>query len=54
MKSCASSCPQNCHSPTDVACPQVCVVNGCECEEFGEVADEFTGRCVQREQCTGK
>lgn len=32
----------------------MCVVDACECEGVGEVVDGIAGRCVQREQCTGK
>ena len=54
MKSCASSCPQGCFTPTDIGCSQVCVPDTCECEGVDEVVDSIAGKCVQQEQCTGK
>ena len=52
--SCASACPPDCWTPPDanLVCPTVCAT--CECSGANEVIDYITGKCVQREQCTGK
>ena len=35
------------------ACPEICVVNGCECP-LGMVVDEKRNACVPLDECIGK
>ena len=54
-RECAShpSCHQTCDNVNDtLACPQVCVFNGCECP-IGMVIDEDENECVAPLQCEG-
>ena len=53
-KECASlpSCHRRCNSADLIACPKVCVENGCECPE-GTVIDEVINECVAPSQCSG-
>ena len=54
-KECAShpSCHQACNSTGPVACPRICIVNGCECPT-GTVIDWDKNECVYPRQCKGK
>ena len=53
-KECAShpGCHQTCNTTGSVACPAVCIVNGCECPN-GTVIDEDKNECVAPSECTG-
>ena len=53
-KECASppSCHQTCNSTGLVACPRICVSNGCECPA-GQVIDVARNRCVTPNECEG-
>ena len=54
-RECAShpSCHRTCNTTGPVACPRVCIVNGCECPRR-QVIDEDTNQCVAPSECTGK
>lgn len=54
VTTCASACPQDCFSPANTSCVEVCVVDTCECDGVDEVVDKIVGKCVQWEQCTGE
>ena len=48
---CASACNITCANVnTTVLCPQVCVVNGCQCPS-GTVIDEQTNTCIAPSNC---
>ena len=51
---CAShpSCHRTCTSTGPMACPAICIVNGCECPS-GTVIDEAINECVPRRECEG-
>ena len=51
---CASppSCHQTCNSTEPVACPAICIVNGCQCPP-GTVIDWDKNECVLPGQCEG-
>ena len=53
-KECAShpGCHQTCNTTEPVACPAVCIVNGCECPD-GTVIDEDKNKCVTPRECEG-
>ena len=53
-KECAShpSCHRTCNITGPIACPRVCVVNGCECPA-GQVIDEDGNECVTPNECEG-
>ena len=54
-RKCAShpSCHQTCDNMNDtLACPRVCVVNGCECPN-GTIIDEDENECVDPLECEG-
>ena len=53
-KGCAShpSCHQACNSTGPTLCPQICIVNGCECPD-GQVIDWDTNECVTPNECEG-
>ena len=53
-KECAShpGCHQTCNTTGPVACPAVCIVNGCECPN-GTVIDEAINECVAPNECAG-
>ena len=53
-KECAShpDCHQTCDSDGPLACPRVCIPNGCECPA-GTVIDEAINECVTPSECEG-
>ena len=53
-KKCAShpGCHQTCNTTEPVACPAVCIVNGCECPD-GTVIDEDKNKCIAPSECEG-
>ena len=53
-KECAShpSCHQTCNNNETVLCPEICIVNGCECPD-GTVIDEDKNECVAPSECIG-
>ena len=47
------SCHHTCNNTNDpLICPQVCIINGCECPN-GTVIDEDTNECVTPRECEG-
>ena len=53
-RECASACNTTCSNYRAIVCPQLCVVNGCQCP-VGSVINEETNSCVILENCpTGK
>ena len=53
-RECAShpSCHRACNSTGPLACPAICIVNGCECPA-GTVIDWIRNECVTPRQCLG-
>ena len=53
-KECASppSCHQTCNSTGSIACPSICIVDGCECPD-GQVINENETECVTPNECEG-
>ena len=53
-RQCAShpSCHQTCDGDAPLACPLICIVNGCECPT-GTVIDEAKNECVAPSECEG-
>ena len=50
-RECASACNTTCSNYLmSIACPTVCVVNGCQCP-VGSVINEETNSCVIMENC---
>ena len=52
---CASHprCHRTCNNIGPIACPRVCIINGCECP-LGTVIDEATNKCVRPKECKGE
>ena len=52
-KECAShpSCHQTCNNNETAICPEICIVDGCECPN-GTVIDEDINECVTPSECT--
>jgi len=49
---CASACTLTCSNyNTPQACPDVCIVNGCQCP-YGTVIDEVTNSCIPPSECS--
>ena len=53
-KECAShpSCHRTCDKLGGGACPQICIINGCECPT-GTVVDEDENKCIAPSECKG-
>ena len=53
-KPCAAhpNCTHKCGSTEPIACPEICMINGCECPN-GTVVDEAKNECVAPSECTG-
>lgn len=51
---CAShpDCHRTCNDTGPIACPRVCIPNGCQCPR-GTVIDEEKNECVTPNQCLG-
>ena len=53
-KECAAhpDCHRTCNSTGNASCPQICIVNGCECP-FGTIINEEKNECVRPRDCKG-
>ena len=53
-RKCAShpDCHRTCNITGPVACPRICIANGCECPN-GTIIDEATNECVAPSECKG-
>lgn len=50
---CGGNCGRRCsdYKKEDVACPLICMLNGCDCRE-GYVFDDNINKCVRPEDCS--
>ena len=53
-RECAShpDCHRTCNNTGPVACPRICIINGCECPA-GQVINEDGNKCVTPNECEG-
>ena len=53
-RECAShpNCHPTCNNTRPLACPRICIPNGCECPS-GTVIDETSNECVAPNECEG-